>query len=251
MTRIKIKPLKEIEDLNLQIASKKHHKIDADHMDGLMDKILEIIADNPNVIIAQGRGDKPNSISAVLKTKSGNSIAIPEPNLVLIYFRIALDYISEAKEKYSIFIQTEKNSPAKFDCLNEYLSRTIIAITFLMTSIEAFMNQLLPENVKLFVNGKNLDKSKIEWLDLDTKIKRVLPKIKKIHFHQTNQVDYSNIIELKKIRNNLVHLKTISLANMTSYQALIETLLNFDFDKHSSSVRSLLDTIDPTLVVEE
>lgn len=251
MTRIKIKPLKELEDLNLKVASKKHYKIDESMMDGLMDKILEIIADNPNVIIAQGRGDKPNSVSAVLKTKSGSLIAIPEPNLVLIYFRIALDNVFEAKEKYVIYTQTKKNSPAKFNSLNEYLSRTIIAITFLMTTIEAFMNQLLPENLKLFLRGKTLNKSKIEWLDLETKIKRILPKIANIHFHQTNQADYFNIIELKKIRNNLVHLKTISLANMTSYQTLIETLLNFEFDKYSSSVRTLLDTIDTTLVEEE
>jgi hypothetical protein len=120
-----------------------------------------------------------------------------------------------------------------------------------MTCIEAFMNQLLPEKIKIFLRGKNLDKNKVEWLDLETKIKIVLPNIKNLHFHQTNPIDYKNIIELKKTRNNLIHLKTNSLANMTSYQSLIITLLNIDFDKYSNSVRCFLDAIDPTLVVEE
>lgn len=249
--RIKIKPLRTIEDANISIVSSKEYFIEPSQMDDLMDRLLEIAGKNPNVIIAQGLGEKPSSISTVLRNSDNIAVALPEPNLVLVYFRIAHENIEVALEKQALFHAAEKNTPSKFDALSEYLTNAITAVTFLMITIEALMNQIIPDNIKVWHKGKNIIKNEVEWLDIGTKLKVVLPKIKRIKFHSLYPVEFANIMELKEIRNSLVHLKTNTLANMTSYQSLIQTLLSFEFEKYAMSVKTLIDTIDVNLITEE
>ena len=59
--------------------------------------------------------------------------------------------------------------------------------------------------------------------------------------------EYSYIIEINRLRNNLVHLKTERKSNKTYYEEIIKLLLEFDPQKYVDAIFYILIKIDQAI----
>ncbi|NCT09472.1 MAG: hypothetical protein GW772_05250 [Flavobacteriia bacterium] len=107
-------------------------------------------------------------------------------------------------------------------------------------AIEALFNQKIPEEINLEHKGKNLTKRNIEWKDFKTKIKYIIPQLTGIDLYTNHNADYQNICSLNKLRNSLIHLKSLRENNYTHYQSLCKELIDFDYEKNSTSIRKVI-----------
>ena len=103
----------------------------------------------------------------------------------------------------------------------------------------------------LEINGTSKNKEALEWLDINTKLRQLVPSITGIDFYQTNRSDYDNICLIIDLRNDLIHLKKSVKENITNYQLLFTRLLNFDHINCSNSVFTFINTIVPNYLVEK
>jgi len=121
----------------------------------------------------------------------------------------------------------------------------------LSTTIEGFINQLLPENFQLEIDGVMKNKNEIEWLDITAKLRQVVPSLTGIDFQQTNGTDYENICLVIALRNDLIHLKKSIKENITNYQTIFKRLLDFDHISCSDSVFTYINTVIPNYLIEQ
>lgn len=84
----------------------------------------------------------------------------------------------------------------------------------------------------------------MEWKDLKTKLRQLLPQITDLNLFIDFPGDYSNILRLNDFRNNLVHLKSLREENFTYYQSLYKELTDFDFERYSQSVIEFIRKLD-------
>ena len=138
-----------------------------------------------------------------------------------------------------------------YDNFIEYYKETSQGIILLITTIEGFINQLLAENLELEIDGKLKNKNEIEWLDLNTKIRQLIPKLTGIDFQKSNNSEYINICSTIDLRNDLIHLKRSEKTNITSYQLLFKRLLDFDHISSSDSIFTFINTILPDYLTEK
>ena len=253
MSKIKVKPLKSFDELNLQVASSKGFKANGPLPEELLAKIFEEVSKIPGAIIAQGKAGQRLGISTSFKSKiNGQRVVLPEPNPVQIFFKVAVDYCELSKILRKEYLKIDsRNIQPKYESFVVFFEKATIAIIFLVTAIEAFFNQLIPDEIKIELNGQTLTKKDIEWKDLKTKINKILPEIVNVKFSQTNSKEYNYILAMQKLRNNLIHLQKETSENKTSYQNLIELIHDFDFDLNMKSVKTFLNTIVPDFIEEE
>lgn len=150
-------------------------------------------------------------------------VLIPKPNLTAIYLGIgdkALEnatkiYIDELEsnfkynEKSKIFtIALNNQERSVFD----FFENIFISTVFYFMAVEAFVNSLIPADLRLTVvkNGelKVLNYEQIQRdIKLEEKIKKILPKAYKYEFHSNSFPSWRSFTDLKKFRDELVHLK--------------------------------------------
>ncbi len=152
--------------------------------------------------------------------KHKNGVAtIPIPDLTLVYFDSAYNLNKERKEvEVKLFSKLTSNKESfGEDATNEiyqfygYASGCII---FLFTSIESFINHILPDDESYRVeNSKNTifyNKEQIQkYIQFDEKVKKVLPQLlngANFFAHSSNNTQH--IINLKNLRDELVHTKS-------------------------------------------
>ena len=136
-------------------------------------------------------------------------------------------------------------NPEKF---NQFLMYKISSITSLISSVESFVNSIIPEEFEIENYKKELiGKSKIEkqW-DLKSKLKELVPKIKNIE----NKIEYlikvDKFIELSKIRNEFIHLKTKrDEKNLDPFLHYFEELINLNLKVKIEEVKNLINYIEP------
>lgn len=110
--------------------------------------------------------------------------------------------------KKDAFFATNKDA---FD----YLERVMESVVMAFTALEAFVNENIPDDYKYHTNRKKdltlevMDKTKIErWLSLDEKLSKVLPDALDIDSPKSHK-SWSGFKNLKKIRDRIIHMKTI------------------------------------------
>lgn len=130
----------------------------------------------------------------------------------------------------------------------KFLMYKISCITSLISTVECFINEIIPENFST-KNKKEevVSKQEIErhW-SLKSKLKTVVPTIKKIPDLKTYE-DWSNkLLELSTLRNEFTHVKTkADRRNMDPFIDYFEQLINLDLKQKILETENLIKLIEP------
>lgn len=248
--KIKNKPLKSLDDLNLNVVKEVDYGtvvLDTEKAK-LLNQLLNHIYKNPETNMVGIEIDDEVYLSNQLKSSSNrkNLHTFPEPNPTIIYYNIANENLEKsAKLKNKIISKEENFKPKeKFEMFTEYFSLTSQGIIFLITTVESFLNQFFEDNEYL-INGYNKTKKDLEWSKLEEKINDIIPALLDINFKNLHNNEYQQIINTNILRNDLIHLKRVENENNTWYQDLIKQLLDYNQYKSSEAVFKLLDTLKP------
>lgn len=178
---------------------------------------------------------------------------MPEPYLLFLTNSKSLNLkIRKLENTFKTSIEGELNPSENFnlkilnqEVYNQYILYKISSLIFLMMTVESFINNLIPEKISIEKDGKSNSKSDIEkTYKLKEKFRDVIPTIKEIKHYKEYQNKYSSILQLSKIRNSFIHLKTSTIENpMDPYLNDFEKLIIMDLDKEYKKVEILIKNI--------
>ncbi len=175
---------------------------------------------------------------------NGKQLIIPLPDLTLAYYDFAYqgDKIRQEYEK-KMFEKLNSETEITEDVSNElyhYFGFASSCVIVMFTSIESFMNQILPDNFvylkKSERNTELFDKEQIQKsMSFDDKIKKILPAL----FNKKYDLSKSEIPVLKKLRDDIVHTK--SKSDFTLQEDLMKRVLNFKYGECLIEIRSFIN----------
>lgn len=132
-----------------------------------------------------------------------------------------------------------------------YASNCVIS---LFTALESFVNYLIPDD-RIFekeITGKRIElynKEQIQrWLTTDEKIKNVLFTFTGKNFFQKQSEHTSRIDNLKKLRDELIHVKADE--NLENQKSIIKKLVDFKYDETLESVSKFINFYKPNFIEE-
>lgn len=167
---------------------------------------------------------------------SGTYIPIALPDFTLVYFDFAYKLnINREKIKKDLLGKLSTKETMTEDRSNElyeFYGISTSCIISLFTSIESFINHLLPDDKNYeFINNKRTEIYNREQIQLHIsfmdKLKYVLPQFYGKSFFSKSSKANTLIQNLKELRDNLIHTKSD-----TTYETHIEIfrkLLNFKY----------------------
>ncbi|HTF03516.1 MAG TPA: hypothetical protein VK826_05795 [Bacteroidia bacterium] len=257
LKKVKLLPLTDLDSLNLKVTSHIDYDwtgLSKEATQELLSKLYKIVGNAPSAIIASKVGDK-NFVSTQVKTSKDKSkvFTFPEPNPICIYYKSANEHLQRSYAIKNKIYSEEQHFDHNYHYENfiEYFQETSEGVILLSTTIEGFVNQLLPENVEIEINNVKKKKGDLEWLGPTTKIRDVVEKLTGIDFQKSNPKEYADISLLLDLRNDLIHLKKTSKANITNYQLLFKRLVELDHVAVSDGVFRFINTIIPNYLIEE
>jgi len=129
----------------------------------------------------------------------------------------------------------------------KFLMYKISSITALISTVECFINEIIPdnfttENKKKEIVGKEIIER--HW-NLKSKLKTVVPKIKQIKDLKDYEVKANRFLELSKIRNEFTHMKTkLDGKNMDPFLEYFQQLINLNLKDKIAETKSLIELIE-------
>ncbi len=257
LKKIKLLPLTDFDTLGLKIGTQKNinlKELASEKVKELWQTIHKIIGKNPRVIIANEFGEKKYVNTQVKGARDKNKIfSFPEPNPVCIYYSSGNSHLQISYEiKNKLFSEEQHfNANYHYDKFIQYFQETSEGVILLTTSLEGFINQLIPEKTQIEIDGIKRSKTELEWFDLLKKIRELIPILTAIDFQKSNGADYDNICLIIDLRNDLIHLKKSLKENITNYQQLFKRLVDLDHIACSDSIFTFVNTIIPDYFVED
>ncbi len=216
------------------------------------EKQLKSFLKNPNFSFIQiGKRD----LYAVNKLKYKNCyFLLPEGNPVTYYYSIAnsaMPHLEEAKLLlYNIL--KEENSVYKSNTIVTFsfifkLSANGIIFSFL--ALEAFINQCLPEYGKIEFKKKIVDKNAIQrYLSFEDKFKIIVPQVTQKDFINEHPRKVEFLLRLKRLRDQLTHLKEVRKDNLAAYDDIYNDILNADIKKMVNTVKFYINYHKPKTI---
>lgn len=211
------------------------------------DKDLIIKSKHKNLFITT---DKDFMVKAFALNHNGIKMIIPIPDLSLVYFDSAynLNVLREEKKKDLIPKISLNSKELDEDATNEiykYYGYSSSCIISLFTSLESFINHILP-NDKLYVRELNnktesFTKEQIQkGIKFNDKTRKVLPFFfNGKNFFRNKSLANKHIDNLKELRDELVHPK--SDQSFQSQEKLITRLLAFKYEETFEAVKKLMN----------
>lgn len=179
---------------------------------------------------------------------------MPEPYLLFLSNSKSMNIkIKESENIFKSNIETELQQSENFnlkilnqEVYNQFISNKISSVIFLIMSVESFINNLIPELIEIEKGGKTDTKIEIEKnYTLKAKFRDVIPKIKEIIDVENYQNRYSKILQLGKVRNSFIHIKTSSIENpLDPYLKHFEKLVTMNLEKEYKNVEILIESIN-------
>jgi hypothetical protein len=254
--KIKVSPVTELDSLNLQKATEKHYDLTGlppDKVKELFEKVMDIARKNPGVVVGKPVGGKQYVSAAVSPSKQkGKTFAVPEPNVIHLYYKIAVNHLDISQQKKQEFLAVVNQHPEEeYQRFCDYLEEITQGIVFLLMTVEGFINQLPHENATYQINGEARTKHDIEWMNVTDKLRLAVPAITGIDIYTINRPIYDRLHLLNGLRNDLIHLKKIEQANFTYYQALFKRLLDFPAPDCADAVFDFINTVQAAYFTEE
>jgi hypothetical protein len=133
----------------------------------------------------------------------------------------------------------------------KFLMYKISSITALISTVECFINEIIPENFTIENKKKEIVGKEIierHW-NLKSKLKTIVPKIKIISDLKDYEIKTNRFLELSKIRNEFTHMKTkLDGKNMDPFLDYFEQLINLDLKQKITETKNLIKLIEPKYV---
>lgn len=201
--------------------------------------------------------EKDFLIGGFVHKVNGKNYAFPVPDPTLVYFNYAqnsIKLITEYKKRLLEKVDiTSKLSEPAINEIYAFFSVTSGFIIFLFTSIESYINSLIPADYKYFrkLNSKTevFDQSQIqEFLDFKTKITVVLTEITKKNFFKCQTKTNQMIWSLKDFRDKIIHTKQIP--DRSNYFELMKSSLDFNYEGTLESVAKFMNFYKPDYIIE-
>ncbi|KAA6439694.1 hypothetical protein FEM33_11360 [Dyadobacter flavalbus] len=254
---IVVRPLTDFDTLGLQVANIKEWDLTKKNITPQqIQDILQIAArevEKAGGIMATSMGGG-RFVNTSFKASANKRMFInfPEPNPICIYYKSANDHLDKSLPFRDQVLNMDgfPSAQQKFDAFVDYFQETSEGVTLLSKTIEGFLNQQIPDDTELEIDGKK-GKARLEWLPIGTKLRELMIQLKDIDFYKTNQIEYYKITEMIALRDDLVHLKTTVKSNFTVYQELFKRLVDFDHVGCSNSVFTFVNKIAPGYFVEK
>jgi hypothetical protein len=191
--------------------------------------------------------------------EDGKVFMIPEPDPVVIYFDSARHYyrqISGKREQiFEKVTKFDKHISATTGDFYWYFSLASSYAIFLYTSIEAFINKMIPNE---YIYSRKIqdkrtelfDKPQIQrYLEFSEKLKNVLPEITGKNFVAEFTHKFEQIKKLKNFRDEIAHTKSYDGENGPNrYENLYVTSLNFDYEQTLNYVKDFINFYQPDLI---
>lgn len=176
-----------------------------------------------------------------------------EPNPVTFYFSIASDTAMQIQEAYNKLNHALINSHNRTSLPIAYsyvFKVTSICIIFAYTACDAFLNQMIPDHkkIKMKENGKEWSKNLIERLPFEQKLKAVNIFTGK-NFAKNHPIKFKRLIQVKKFRDSLIHLKEVKHGPIISYNDIYQNILDTDLHKTVKYVKEFINFYNPGLIV--
>lgn len=183
---------------------------------------------------------------------------LPSPTHLFITTAIELFEISEKrksidfkecgkKDKNSNLYLLDFNAGYTHECYTDYLKARIASIIMLISSLENFMNQKIPDNFiyEKFEKGKlkKYNHKKIEAsISFKEKLEQILPiAINNLTFWGNKKRELEIIFKLYDQRKTFIHLKTNSEKEWKMYSESFDKMISFDL---SEAINTIINTVN-------
>lgn len=141
------------------------------------------------------------------------------------------------------------------DCFNDYIKYRVSSIIMLVSSLEAFLNHIIPNDFIYSTKRKDkeikLSKADIEGpqVNFREKLIDIVPQSLKNDSFWDNIQDVKNtILELYENRKNLIHLKTNAENDFDIYFRTIDKMLDLDINIAIDSTISYMNRAAPNFI---
>lgn len=196
--------------------------------------------------------------SGFAKKINGRFSIFPIPDITLIHFNTAqtsVRNITSAKKELLFFLSLNDKATGKLlNSLYQYYSLTSTYVISLFTSIESFINQMIPEDYEYRIirtnkteiyNKRQIQKS----IDFKTKISKVMSDAcKKKDFFAKKTKCTQMIWQLKEFRDELIHTKHSD--DPIEYKSIIQRPINFNYTETLKSVAQFMNHYKSEYIVE-
>lgn len=176
-----------------------------------------------------------------------NIHSFPIPNPVRLNYSLANKRLELALNLKNKLLQVKPiETKVQYDLFCRYYECISIGVIFLVGTIEAFINQIIPKDIEIQNNEKTYKKSDIEFLDFNRKITFFLPIISSKNFRIENGKEYDMLSTLNSIRDDLIHLKlTEDPGGKLSYDQIFKRILDLPIVECSQAVFNFVNYYIP------
>ncbi|WP_282081570.1 hypothetical protein [Aquimarina algiphila] len=197
-------------------------------------------------------------IRGVFYNYNGKHTVLPIPDLTLVYYESAYqsNMVRKEKEK-ALFKKALSEDEVTEDYGNElyhYFGSASSCIISMFTSIESFINHIIPDNSnfqKVLKNKTEIyTKKQIqEHFKFWDKVKDVLPHFyDNKNFFSKSTPTNSHIVNLKNLRDEIVHTK--SEIDYSTQEELMSRLLKFKYDECLMAIRKFMNYYKENYITE-
>jgi len=213
---------------------------------------------------------KERKMVFMLPVEFGNHIytaAFPDP--ILLYLSISHKQFQLSEQiKLELFEKNSMNSQRNMkmfnavvnqtnDIYNTYLQSRVCSIIMLHSSIEAFVNSVIPESIQYPWTTKKgtklLSKQEIDKeIKFKDKLVKVLQFITGINLENNHKDLTGDILAFYQIRNDFVHLKSyMENTFKASHTTVFNNMLNMDIEKYQKIAHEFMNLIKPNYITKK
>lgn len=209
-------------------------------LNSINQKFLKDKSKNNFVILQTDHADK---VFSFIYNDNGKQCVIPVPDFSLVNFNFAYQLNMQRKELKKKLVQNlsdlsllnEMNS----DYAYNYQGHASSCIICLFTSMECFINSIIPEDFLYRVTSdkktEEYNKEQIQLtISFTDKLTKVLPAALGKNYFANSTPTNSHIYHLRDIRNDIVHPKSDNTGE--KHAEIIKRLLNFKYDETFNAV---------------
>ena len=156
-------------------------------------------------------------LTSLIEIRKNKQVGLPIPNAAASCLNISKRCWDEAREiRKKSKIDSSIKKTVSFSSDEEaidYLELMMQSVVFAFTALEAFVNEMIPDDYVYEKQGRKCDESykkkDIErWLTIDEKYGKVLPEVLAIESPKGKHRSWSDLQKLKKVRDRLIHMKS-------------------------------------------
>lgn len=183
------------------------------------------------------------------------------PNPVHLFLSAGIEHFSRSEEiKNKNFPKCGKKmgediflldieSSGTHQCHNDYIKDRCSSIVMLVSSIEAFLNHIIPNDFVYHTIRKNkpvvFDKVGIESpkVSFNEKLENVIPQVLELtEFWETLSKELADLTKLYNTRKQIIHLKTNAEDDFNAYFNEMDEMLDLDIDSIIKSIVNFMNT---------